>query len=368
MRSLSPGPFILLALLASTAAFSQQVTGADSLHHASIAGEAASIPDTLSSAAGSSDIPSALQPPKPDPVDTLSAEASSLRLGSDEYRFAGGPRYTITGEPPFRKTHLRPLPLGVTVGSLAAIVTAIHLYQQDAWWANQRGAFHFETAWDYAAEADKFGHMCSGYFSSYVAHEALVASGVGSDLASWLGPTIGLAFMTYIEVEDGFAAGWGFDPTDQYANTAGAALFAAQQYLPWLQNVTMKWSYWPTDKLDAGTPGHRTIVVDDYNGTMVWFSLKLSNVLPESIGWPKWLRLAGGYGAYNVDQLDAQGHYLTPDRKVFIALDYDLVELLPNMGSFGNWLVQTANFIHLPAPALQILPSVKFQLLYPIPL
>jgi hypothetical protein len=300
------------------------------------------------------------------PADT--AEGPPIHLTEREYRFAGGPRYTINGDLPFRETHIRPLPLAITVGSLSAIVLATHLYQQDAWWKNQRGAFHFEVAWDYAEQADKFGHMMSGYFASYVSHEALIASGVSQDVAAWVGPLMGTAFMSYIEIEDGFARGWGFDPTDEYSNIAGAALFAGQQYLPWLQNVGMKWSYWPTEKLNQGTPGHKTIVVDDYNGTMVWFSLKMSNILPESIGWPKWLRLAGGYGAYNVDQIDEQGRYLTPGRKVFIALDYDLVELLPDMGSFGNWMAQTLDHIHLPAPALQILPTVKFELLYPIPL
>ncbi len=143
------------------------------------------------------------------------------------------------------------------------------------------------------------------------------------------------------------------------------ALFAAQQYLPWMQNVVMKWSYWPTDKLNEGTPGHKTIVVDDYNGQTVWFSFKPSNMLPESFAWPAWMRLAVGYGAYNVDIVDSQGRYLEPGRRILLALDYDLVEIAPEMGSFGNWLVQTLDYLHLPSPALEIHPELKVHLLYP---
>jgi hypothetical protein len=311
-------------------------------------------------------VASAVIPPAP--ADSVAQTGGPDRLTEKEYQWGDGPRYTIGGALPYRQTDIQPVPLAITVGTLGGMVAAIHLYQQNAWWQNQRGAFHFNTQWDYSAQADKFGHMLSGYFTAYIAHESLVASGFSHGTASWLAPTLSAAFMTYIEIEDGFARDWGFDPTDEYANLAGALLFGGQQYFPWLQNVNMKWSYWPTEQLNEGTPGHKTIIVDDYNGSMIWFSLKMANILPESIGWPKWLQLAGGYGAYNAGVVDAEGNWLQPGRKLFVALDYNLVELLPDMGSFGNWLVQTANHLHLPAPALQILPHLEFQLLYPIPL
>jgi hypothetical protein len=302
--------------------------------------------------------------------DTLTVDTARIgdRLRPDEYLWAGRARRTITGVTPMRVTDVETLPAAVTAGIVAGSVTAIHIYQQNAWWANQRGPFYFNVAWGYAAQADKFGHMLAGNFTSYLAHEALVASGFSQTTAAWLGPTIGLAFMTYVEIEDGFGANWGFDPTDQYANTAGAVLFAAQQYLPWMQNVAMKWSYWPTGRLNQGEEGHRTIVVDDYNGQTVWFSFKMGNIVPASLGWPAWLRLAGGYGASNVDIIDSTGRLLEPTRRIYLALDYDLVELIPDLGSFGNWFIQTLDYLHLPAPALEVYPSVRFHLLYPLPL
>ncbi|MFZ1571404.1 MAG: hypothetical protein WAT89_01550, partial [Candidatus Kapaibacterium sp.] len=55
----------------------------------------------------------------------------------------------------------------------------------------------------------------------------------------------------------------------------------------------------------------------------------------------------------------------SPYRTAFVSLDYDLIELLPNLGTFGNWLVQTLNNFRLPAPALQLLPELKFIILFP---
>jgi hypothetical protein len=305
------------------------------------------------------------------PSDSVAGSAtdslSALRLRPDEYRMAGSPRYTITGELPFRETHVQPVASVITGVAVAGLITGVHLYQEDAWWKDNRQPFHFGVDWGYAAQADKFGHMFGGHVASYLAYESLIASGIGRNTARWLGPTLGLAFATYVEVEDGFA-GWGFDPTDEYADILGALLFAGQQYVPALENVRMKFSYWPTTHLNQGVPGHKTIVVDDYNGQTAWISFNVHNILPTSIRdyWPRWLRLAAGYGASNVDIIDSNGVMLTPQRHIYISLDYDLVDVVPNLGSFGNWLVQTLDYFHFPAPALQIYPDVRFELLFPI--
>jgi hypothetical protein len=94
----------------------------------------------------------------------------------------------------------------------------------------------------------------------------------------------------------------------------------------------------------------------------------MANILPGSIGWPKWLRLALGYGAMNTNRMDEHYRLLPADRRLFIGLDYDLVELMPDIGPFGNWLVQTLDHLHLPAPALQIYPETRFSLFFPVTL
>ena len=299
-------------------------------------------------------------------ADTLHGTIDYPRYTPEEYQYAKGPRYTLIGDLPYRETHLKPGPAIVTGLAVTGAILGIHFYQQDAWWSDRREPFHFSTDWGYAMQSDKLGHFFAGYFTSYIGYEALVASGVSPDVAGWFGPVLGLGFQTYVEIEDGFSP-FGFDPTDQYANTLGPLLFSLQHYIPVLQNAKFKFSYWPNDEYDQGVrDGHEEIIIDDYNGQTMWFSLKMGNILPESLGWPKWLRLAGGYGAYNVDRFDVQDRLLQPGRRFFIALDYDLVELMPDLGTFGNWIVQTADYLRFPAPALQLEPEVKFYLAWPI--
>lgn len=304
----------------------------------------------------------------------LESETDFPRLSPEEYLFAEHPRYTLTGQPPYKDTHIQTVPAILTGTAVAGIVTGIHFYQQDAWWSDRRTDFHFQIDWGYAAQADKFGHFFAGYFASYIGYEALVASGLSRESASWLGPFLAMGFQTYVEIEDGFSP-FGFDPTDQVGNMLGPIIFSAQSYLPALQHFKFKWSYFPDYSTlpDGIENGHNTIVIDDYNGQAVWLSLKMGTILPESFGWPKWLRLAVGYGAYDVDRwkVNDKGErteYLLAGRRILFSLDYDLPELLPNLGSFGNWLVQTADYLHLPAPAIQVVPEFKFLLLYPITL
>lgn len=297
-------------------------------------------------------------------------------LTPEEYRMAGGPRYTIFGTLPYRDTHVRPIPAVATGLVVTGMVAGIHFYQQKAWWSDRRTDFHFSTDWGYAAQADKLGHMYAGYITSYIGYEALVASGFSRETAGWFGPLLALGFQTYVEIEDGFSP-FGFDPTDQYANTIGPLLFSLRNYIAPLQNLSLKWTYLPNDDYITGDRyGHETFFVTDYNGQTIWLSLKIGNILPDSFGWPNWLRLAAGYGAVNVDRwittADPNDYELqTPGRRWMIALDYDMVELLPalgvkDLGTFGNWILQSLDMFHLPAPALQLTPEVKFYLMWPV--
>jgi hypothetical protein len=108
---------------------------------------------------------------------------------------------------------------------------------------------------------------------------------------------------------------------------------------------------------------HSRLIVDDYDRQNVWLSVKVHNLLPEEAQeyWPRWLQLAVGVGVKDVELTGYDAY-----RTLYLSLDYDLVALMPDLGPFGNWLVQGINNFHLPAPALQIYPDVKFALLFPI--
>lgn len=288
------------------------------------------------------------------------------RLEPSEYTYAGRQRYTLAGKMPYRETHIKSGTMMAFGGALLGLATAITWYQQ-AWYPDStKAAFHFQTDWGYSKGYDKAGHMFGGWMASYCSYEAFLASGLSSDDAAGWGAAGGIFFQTFMEVQDGFYS-YGFDWTDAVSNVIGAGYFYAQQRVPFLQNFDPKWSVGPTGRDSAREAAQirSRIIVDDYDRQDAWLSAKVHNLLPTNLQpyWPKWLQLAVGAGARDVE---LRGYYAY--RTLHIALDYDLLEMLPDMGSFGNWLVQGLNHFKLPAPALQVWPKVQFKLLYPFSL
>ena len=285
-----------------------------------------------------------------------------------EFKWAGDRRYTITGEQPRTVTQWKPVTAAVIGGIALTSVVVLHISQQNAWWSGQRRSFHFTEDWVSALQVDKFGHAYGGYFMAYGMNEALMASGVDYKSSALFGSVFGLAYQTYVEFEDGFATDWGFSPSDFYFDFIGPTLFLAQQYVPALQNLTPKWQYIPTEWTTKANINRPKTFIDDYNSTTFWYSLNVYNTLPDNMKkyWVPWLNLAIGYGADS----DIKADPLHPDhqniRRFIIALDYNLVKLLPEGGDFWNWFRQTLNYIKFPSPGIEFSNGVaRFYLMYP---
>jgi hypothetical protein len=303
----------------------------------------------------------------PDTIVDSAHSAEPPRIPAAEYTHGGHQRFTMNGKPPYRETYVQTTTLAAFGGALLALAGGITWYQQ-AWYPDSTKApFHFQTDWGYSKQFDKAGHMFGGWMSAYCSYEAFIASGLDPDDAALWGALGGLFFQTVMEVQDGFFS-YGFDPTDELGNAVGAGYFYAQQKIPVLQYFNPKWSVGPNprDSAREASQIRSRILVDDYDRQDVWLSAKVHYLLPETWReyWPKWLCVAVGAGARDVELIGYQ-----PYRELHIALDYDLVEMLPDLGSFGNWLVQSFNnFKLLPSPALQVWPHVQFKLLYPFKL
>lgn len=299
--------------------------------------------------------------------DSSKTEVDFPRLTQEEYMDGGTPRHTMTGDLPYRETHVSVPTISIFGGGLLALATGITWYQQKWYPDSTKGPFNFQADVGYSKELDKFGHAFGGYEASYCSHEALIASGFSEEDATTWGAACGLFFQTFVEVQDGFHTNYGFDWTDEVANMVGIASFYLQRKIPFLQNFDYKWSVGPSGRDSARNAAQirSRLIVDDYDGQNLWVSARVHNLLPEGLRpyWPKWLQLAVGYGAKDVE---LRGY--TPYRTLYISLDYNLVELLPDMGPFLNWLVQGLNNFRFPAPALQIIPDVRFKLLYPFDL
>jgi len=255
-----------------------------------------------------------------------------------------------------------PWRVAVVGASLAGTIAAIHFYQQSGWWKDNRTSFHFQEDLKYGLNVDKLGHAYGGIAAAYVFRKSFIWAGMDRSEALWWGSGCSLLFQTYVEIEDGFST-WGFDRVDWASDLAGAAYPVVQHYWPPLRNVEMKFSYHPSPLLNeaggSGFKGQKHIMIDDYEGQTIWFSLNVKSVLPAPADryWPDWLWLAAGYGARDIAANQAYRVY-------FIALDLDATKIIPQDTPLLRTLSEVINFFHLPLPAVRIVPGAVWYGMY----
>jgi hypothetical protein len=248
--------------------------------------------------------------------------------------------------------------LALVGGALVGTMAAVHIYQQNGWWKDNRAPFHFKEDLVYGLNVDKIGHFYGADVIAYLVRKSLLWASLSDNQALWIGAGGGLLMQTYTEVEDGFSA-WGFDRVDWLSDIGGALWAPAQHYLPALRTINLKMSYHPSDLLGnpggIGFKGQKHIIIDDYEGQTFWFSLKVEDILPRSLrsAWPDFLCIAFGYAARGVATPN-------PHRIYFLAPDIDLTRLIPQTTTFLKTLGEALNFIHLPLPAVRIYPTTTW--------
>lgn len=241
------------------------------------------------------------------------------------------------------------LKTGIISGLTIGAGVWLHNYQRNSWWAGQRGQFHIQNDWAYSMSADKTGHFFDGTFIHKLYSGAFEWAGFGKKTSMWLGALFSLAYMTDIEIEDGFAHDWGFSPGDELCNTLGAFYPVLQNAYEPLQEFNFKWSYFPSEELRNGTK--HGAFLDDYNGQTMWLSIGIHHFLPKSAKkyWPDFLNIAIGYGVKNYTD------YSTRYQNVYIAFDYDFRKMLPGKSKFMMWLKDVINHFRIfPAPGIRI--------------
>ncbi len=244
-------------------------------------------------------------------------------------------------------------------GVLGGLVTGIHIYQQNAWWKDRRTSFHFQSDNEYALNVDKAGHFFGGAVGSFLGRKSLEWSGASQSTALWGGFAMGALFELYVEIEDGFGPDWGFSPGDAIGDVLGAAWPLAQHYVPGLDQVHPKFSYYPSQAFRDGH--HNGNMIDDYDGQTTWMGVHVYGLLPKSWKpyWPEWLGIAVGVSVRNMP-ITVDGKYIDVgprERNIIIALDYDMTKIIPG----DHWLLialkEGLNFIHFPSPAIRISPN-----------
>ncbi len=203
-------------------------------------------------------------------------------------------------------------------------------------------------------QMDKFGHAFSSYHLSRGISQAYIWAGISPQKSRLLSSAYSLAYLTTIEIMDGFSESWGFSPSDMCYNILGAGLFLFQESFFSKQVLIPKFSFHPSPYASMrpevlGTNFLESLL-KDYNGQTYWISMS-----PGQLGmknWPKWLLLSVGHSIDGRLKGDSN-HYLgiESSRQFLFSLDIDLRELQVKSRVLRS-LFDVLNCIKLPFPSL----------------
>ncbi|WP_417867703.1 DUF2279 domain-containing protein [Xanthomarina gelatinilytica] len=259
----------------------------------------------------------------------------------------------------------------ITEASMATL-TLVGLNQ--LWYADYpKSKFHTLNDNNQWLQMDKLGHVFSAYQLGRLGANTLLWSGVSKQDQLIYGSTIGVAFLTVVEVFDGYSEEWGFSWGDMAANVTGAGLYVGQQLLWKEQRFTIKYSFHRTDYAPQNPEvlgnGFSEEFLKDYNGQTYWLSLNLHAFFKES-KIPSWLNVALGYGAEGMisgsntndnDVVQEQNPY----RQFYLSLDMDLTRIKTNSHVLRT-IFDVFNVIKVPFPALEFNDKngIKFHGIY----
>jgi len=256
------------------------------------------------------------------------------------------------------------------VGLGGALVGLNQLWYKDY----KKSDFHFKNDNADWLQMDKAGHAFSAYHIGRFGAEALEWSGASKKNQLLYGSTLGFAFLTTVEVMDGYSAEWGFSWGDVAANASGTVLYVGQELLWKEQRIVPKFSFHRTPYAGArpevlGSTFSEEIL-KDYNGQTYWLSVNIHSFFKES-KIPKWLNLAVGYGGEGMITADDAlvNTIFLPEkertRQFYISFDVDLTKI-QTKNHFLKTLFSVFNTIKVPAPTLEFreLGGVKGRILY----
>ena len=253
--------------------------------------------------------------------------------------------------------------------ALASIAT---LGLQYLWYKKYpKSKFHFFNDNNEWLQMDKVGHAATAYNISAIQYNLMRWSGVKRGTAQWVGGLTGLAYLTLIEIMDGFSAEWGFSKGDMAANIFGAALFTGQQAIWDEQRIQMRFSFhksifakYNPNMMGANFPQR---AIKDYNGQSYWFSFNIHSFLNKGNNFPLWMNADIGYGADGmtgavINPKEVNGKPIPSferNRKVFFGIDGAFTK--SGITPYPSWI----NIFRIPTPVLELKEhTIKFRPFY----
>ncbi|HRM13800.1 MAG TPA: DUF2279 domain-containing protein, partial [Flavobacterium sp.] len=244
-----------------------------------------------------------------------------------------------------------------------------------AWYADYpKSDFHFINDNSDWLQMDKFGHVFASYHLGRFGAEMLQWSGANKKNQLLYGAGLGFAFLTAVEVFDGYSSQWGASSGDIIANASGTALYVSQELIWKEQRITPKFSF-HTTKYAGYRPevlgsSYTEQILKDYNGQTYWLSVNLHSFAKGS-KIPKWLNVALGYGAEGMITGNKENTTTTytpnPQRfkQLYLSLDVDLTKIETN-SHFLKTIFSVFNSVKIPAPTIKFVQfnDIKYHFIY----
>lgn len=254
----------------------------------------------------------------------------------------------------------RPRKAGIYVGESVVLgATLIGLNQ--IWYKDYpQTNFHFINDNKQWLQMDKLGHVYSSYHLGRTGAELLQWSGASKKEQLIYGSTLGLGFLTVVEVFDGFSQEWGASSGDIIANVTGTAFHVSQELLWNEQRITPKFSFHQTKFASQRTEtlgaSLNEQILKDYNGQTYWLSFNIQSFTKDNFT-PKWLNLAFGYGGEGMlfgknSEAIQNNVFQSPYRQFYLSFDVDLTKI-ETKSHFLKSLFSVFNTLKIPAPTLQ---------------
>lgn len=298
----------------------------------------------------------------------------AVKLYAQEaYPAAGltGHNFSIKDSTGYKNTQPNKKRIWIVGGSQVALWTGSFIALNKAWYADYpKQDFHFFNDWPEWQQMDKAGHVWTSYQVSRFSGDMWRWTGISDRKATWLGGISGIAYLSIIEILDGYSEQWGFSTGDMLMNIAGSGLYVSQQ-LAWKeQRISVKLSYYPysyepQDKsraIELFGESAAEKILKDYNAQTYWLSANIRSFFPDS-RIPRCLNLAIGYNARvmlggrenswtdesgnTVDRTDLERY-----RRFFLSVDLDLTKI-PTRSKFLRSVFSVLNIVKIPAPALE---------------
>lgn len=242
------------------------------------------------------------------------------------------------------------------------------IFLNQAWYQEySSSAFHTFNDNDEWFQMDKYGHILTTYQTGRLVMNAMDWAGYSKKKQLWVGGLSGFAYMTAIEVMDGYSSGWGFSWGDMAANALGSGLAIGQKALWNEQRIQLKFSFYqsPYAQYRPNLLGKSlsTQVLKDYNGQTYWLSVNPSSFSKKETTFPRWLNVAVGYGAdgmigaryNNVLVMDENGNTKTFKRyrQYYLSLDVDFTRIRTR-SKVLKAVFSCVNIIKIPFPNLEL--------------